>query len=79
MTDLIGNRLQFMFANLPDVIQPAQLVFINFERNVLDEGGTTDLLEAVRLLVARIDGSRDGDGPQRVEIGWSLQVRGSTP
>ncbi|SDB70478.1 Bug family tripartite tricarboxylate transporter substrate binding protein [Belnapia rosea] len=25
MTDLIGNRLQFMFANLPDVIQPAQL------------------------------------------------------
>ncbi|MBL6077682.1 tripartite tricarboxylate transporter substrate binding protein [Belnapia sp. T18] len=24
-TDLIGNRLQFMFANLPDVIQPAQL------------------------------------------------------
>lgn len=35
--------------------------------------------EAVRLLVARIDGSRDGDGPQRVEIGWSLQVRGSTP
>jgi SecD/SecF fusion protein len=32
-----------------DLIQPAQLVFINFERNVLDEGGTTDLLEAVRL------------------------------
>ena len=24
-TDLIGNRLQFMFANLPDVIQPVQL------------------------------------------------------
>lgn len=25
MTDLLGNRLQFMFANLPDVIQPVQL------------------------------------------------------
>ncbi|MBL6454303.1 tripartite tricarboxylate transporter substrate binding protein [Belnapia sp. T6] len=25
MTDLMGNRLQFMFANLPDVIQPVQL------------------------------------------------------
>lgn len=25
MTDLMGNRLQFMFANLPDMIQPVQL------------------------------------------------------
>jgi SecD/SecF fusion protein len=32
-----------------DLIQPAQLVFINFERNVTDQAGTTDLFEAVRL------------------------------
>ena len=38
-TDLIGNRLQFMFANLPDVIQPAQTgqlraIAISAERRV---------------------------------------------
>jgi len=38
-TDLMGNRLQFMFANLPDVIQPAQTgqmrpIAISAERRV---------------------------------------------
>ncbi len=32
-----------------DLIQPAQLMFINFERNVVDPQGTTDLWEAVQL------------------------------
>ena len=32
-----------------DLIQPAQLVFINFERNVVNKTGTTDLFAAVQL------------------------------
>jgi len=32
-----------------DLIQPARLVFINFERNVVDVTGTTDLYTAVKL------------------------------
>ena len=32
-----------------DLIQPAKLVFINFERNVVNPGGETDLYKAVQL------------------------------
>lgn len=33
---------------------------------------------AVQLLVARIDGSRDGEGPAAPQVAWRLEVRGST-
>ena len=35
-----------------DLIQPAQLVFINFERNVLNQAGEADLYKAVKLAIA---------------------------
>ena len=43
-----------------DLIQPAQLVFINFERNVVDPAGTTDLYAAVKLAQATTDRGSTG-------------------
>ncbi|MGD9571027.1 MAG: protein translocase subunit SecD [Thermoleophilia bacterium] len=43
-----------------DLIQPAQLMFINFERNVVDPQGTTDLWEAVQLAQRTTPENRTG-------------------
>ncbi len=43
-----------------DLIQPAQLVFINFERNVVSEAGTTDLRAAVKAAQSATPEGRRG-------------------
>ncbi len=43
-----------------DLIQPAQLVFINFEENVINPQGTTDLYQAVKLAIRTPDRGTKG-------------------